>query len=235
MKNKREEFPISKPPTNSPELNLDYFDWRRGKATTECLSQELTKQTEKEKQEWEEVDNRVRSREKEYEKEGVPFPRTMSWLNDEQLGYILATAAKTDIELSLKYNRLDVARPYDVLSKKDKEWKIKLNQVIAIICDKILKGEQLTSADFDSTKYPDYPYDRFDKNSSYTKEQKDGLLDSAIWHSTLCQGMYSGGKGLLSLVPYIFSVPKSKIATVFRSMFEDIYKEQLAKEASRGN
>jgi len=232
MTNKREGFVPIKPPIGNPESSSDYFDWRKGKVV-ECLSGELREQTEEEKQAWKKVYERVVTGEKEYAGKGTDqFRRTMAWLNDEQLGYVLATAAKIDIELSLKYGRLDAGRPYKVLSKKERGWKTKLDQVVTTISDKILKGEKITTTDLDSTTYPNYPYNRFSKIRC-TKERKDeilvgDILDGMLGHRTYGYG--EKGNGLLGYVPYIFSIPKSQIARILRSMFEDLYKEQLTRE-----
>ncbi|TSA45902.1 hypothetical protein D4R52_01535 [bacterium] len=188
-----------------------HFDWRRGRT-----DEEITIKTPQEIKDRSDVSKRCRARKTEYVESGIDegVAQSMAFLNDEQLGPILANMSLVQNELTRKHDvfttyrtsigatrgRIEELRP-------ERERRAILKEAIA---KKILSGSQLTVEDYDSKTYPNYG----------DFERK--IMASDIWHF-LCQGQLDE----LSKLPYIYSVPKEDQQKVFRSMFEDLIKEGL--------
>ena len=119
---------------------------------------EETLDKEKWEKEWSEFSMRRQKSEREYEEQGIREARSLSVMNDEEFGPILAVVDRTDIDLARKYDIngvIGVDEIHALMNDSQRDSREQNYRIVEALTGKILSGETIDPRDFESSRFPD--------------------------------------------------------------------------------
>lgn len=198
-------------------------------------SDEKKSDSEKLQEKWWEYHRRCRRKNSEYIDRGIDssVSQSLSVLNDEEFGPILALADKIDIELANKYDIWGLKATNQIFimhNDAERATRDKYDKVAKQITDKILSGQHITPEDIKASSFPDFDWSEYTdprwgsyRGREMTEKEKDLEMAGSVWHSA-CQYV---GNWLEWAMPSVLDVPRDKLEIVIREAMEEFIKKNL--------